>query len=76
MTPIGVRLNFKNFIFMSCAVIELLRNVCQGGRIRLSSGKVGLKEQSYVNISYMLQPYTKLFYFNNVIQCLLSMSNS
>ena len=36
------------------------------------------KEQSYVNISYLLQQHTKLFlnraYFNNVIQCLLSIS--
>ena len=31
-TPIGVRLNLKNFILISCAVMELLRKVSQGGR--------------------------------------------
>ena len=34
MTPISVRLNLKNFILISCAVLELLRKVCQGGEIR------------------------------------------
>ena len=32
MTPIGVKLNFKNFILISYAVSELLRKVSQGGR--------------------------------------------
>ena len=31
MTPIGVRLNLKNLILISCAVLELLRKVSQGG---------------------------------------------
>ena len=31
MTPIGVRLNLKNFILIPCAVLELLRKVSQGG---------------------------------------------
>ena len=34
MTPISVRLNWKNFILISCAVLELLRKVSQGGGIR------------------------------------------
>ena len=31
MTLIGVRLNLKNFILISCAVMELLRKVSRGG---------------------------------------------
>ena len=31
MTPIGVRLNLKIFILISCAVMELIRNVSLGG---------------------------------------------
>ena len=31
MTSISVRLNLKNFIFISCAVLELLSKVSQGG---------------------------------------------
>ena len=31
MTPISVRLNLKNFILISCAVMELLRKVSLGG---------------------------------------------
>ena len=34
MTPIRVGLNLKNFILISCAVLELLRKVSQGGGIR------------------------------------------
>ena len=30
MTPISVRLNLKNFILISCAVLELLRKVPRG----------------------------------------------
>ena len=30
MTPIRVRLNLKNFILISCAILELLRKVSQG----------------------------------------------
>ena len=37
MTPISVRLNLKNFILISCAVLELLRKVSQGG-----GGEIGL----------------------------------
>ena len=33
MTPIGVKLNLKNFILISFAVLELLRKVSQGGGI-------------------------------------------
>ena len=32
MTPIGVRLNLKNLILVSCAVLESLRKVSQGER--------------------------------------------
>ena len=43
MTPISVRLNLKNFIFISCAVLELLRKVFQGGGIRPPPpGEIGL----------------------------------
>ena len=31
MTPISVRLNLKNFILISCALLELLRKVSRGG---------------------------------------------
>ena len=31
MTPIGVRLNLKNLILISCGVTELLRKVSGGG---------------------------------------------
>ena len=42
MTPISVRLNLKNFILISCAVLELLRKVSQGGGIRPGPGEIGL----------------------------------
>ena len=41
MTPISVRLSLKNFILISCAVLELLRKVSQGGEI-CPSGEIGL----------------------------------
>ena len=43
MTPIGVRLNLKNFILISYAVSELLRKVSQGGGIRPPPGEIGLR---------------------------------
>ena len=42
MTPISVRLNLKNFILISFAVLELLRKVSQGGR-NPPPGEIGLK---------------------------------
>ena len=42
MTPISVGLNLENFILISCAVLELLRKVSQGGRI--PPGEIGLKK--------------------------------
>ena len=42
MTPISVRLNLKNFILISCAVLELLRKVSQGGRNPPPPGEIGL----------------------------------
>ena len=39
MTPINVRLNLKNFILISCVVLELLREVSQGVQ---SPGEIGL----------------------------------
>ena len=45
MTPISVRLNLKNFILISCAVLELLRKVSQGGGIR-PHGEIGLNMTS------------------------------
>ena len=34
MTPIKVRLNLKNLILISCAVLKILRKVSQGGEFR------------------------------------------
>ena len=42
MTPISVRLKVKNFILISCAVLELLRKVFRGDGI---PGEIGLKLQ-------------------------------
>ena len=44
MTPISVRLNLKNFILISCAVLELLRKVSQGGRNPPPPGEIGLSQ--------------------------------
>ena len=41
MTPISVGLNLENFILISCAVLELLRKVSQGGN-PLPPGEIGL----------------------------------
>ena len=53
MTPISVGLNFENFILITCAVLELLRKVSQGGRNPPPPpGKIGLKnklENSFFN---------------------------
>ena len=43
MTPISVRLNLKNFILMSCAVLELVRKVSRGGGEESPPGEIGLK---------------------------------
>ena len=43
MTPIGVRLNLKNFILISCAVLELLRKVPRGAESAPLPGEIGLK---------------------------------
>ena len=40
VTPIGVKLNLKNFTLISCGVMELLRKVSQGEGI--PPGEVGL----------------------------------
>ena len=43
MTLISVRLNLKNFILISCAVLELLRKVSRGGGIcPPPQGEIGL----------------------------------
>ena len=42
MTPIGVRLNLKNFLLISFAVLELLRKVSQGGG-SVPPREIGLK---------------------------------
>ena len=52
MTPISVRLNLKKFILTSCAVMELLRKVSQGGGaggsgVRLP-GEIGLRRFPYL----------------------------
>ena len=39
MAPRSVRLNLKNFILISCAVLELLRKVSRGAE---SPGEIGL----------------------------------
>ena len=46
MTPISVRLNLKNFILISCAVLELLRKVSQGGEISPPPGETGSREKT------------------------------
>ena len=43
MTPVSVELNLENVILISCAVLELLMKVSQGGGIRPPSGEMGLK---------------------------------
>ena len=43
MTPIRVRLNLKNFILISCAVLELLRKVSQGAE-SAPRGEIGLTD--------------------------------
>ena len=47
MTPIGVRLDLKNFILISCAVLELLKKGGGGGVIRYETGdnEIGLKNE-------------------------------
>ena len=51
VTPIGVKLNLKNFILISCAVLELLRKVSQGGRNPPPPpGEIGLIEIHIVNM--------------------------
>ena len=42
MTPISVRLNLKNFILISSAVLELLRKVSHGGSGIRPPGEIGL----------------------------------
>ena len=49
MTPIGLRLNLKNFILLFCAVLEFSRKVSQGGEsappeIGLSYGRISDSE--------------------------------
>ena len=60
MTPISVRLNLKNFIWISCAVLELLRKVSQGGQ-NLPPGEIGLRSVSEDLISNK-QKRTKRIY--------------
>ena len=51
MTPISVGLNLENFILISCAVLELLRKVSQGGGggICPPPGEIGLRHANSVN---------------------------
>ena len=42
MTPIRVRLNLKNFIFISCAVLELLMKVSHRSGSPPPPGEIGL----------------------------------
>ena len=42
MAPLRVGLNLENFILISCAVLELLRNVSQGGADSAPPGEIGL----------------------------------
>ena len=46
MTPIGVRLNLKNFMLISCGVKELLS--LPGGGILPPPGEIGLKQILYI----------------------------
>ena len=47
--PISVRLNLKNFIFISCAVLELLRKVSQGVE-SAPPGEIGLRLRATVSL--------------------------
>ena len=59
MTPIGVRLNLKNFILISCGVTELLRKASPGERIPPSPlpGEIGL-----IKLSDVLPSVTFLYF--------------
>ena len=46
MTPISVRLNWKNFILISYAVLELLRKVSQGVESAPLPGEIGLMDSN------------------------------
>ena len=56
MTPISVRLNLKNFTLISCAILELLRKVSQGGGIR-PPGEIGLKWLCYRGAGRICPPH-------------------
>ena len=53
MTPRGVKLNFKNFILISCGVTELLKKVFQWGAESAPTppGEVGLTKDSHSFLS-------------------------
>ena len=55
MTPISVRLNLKNFILISCAVLELLRKVFRGADS--PPGEIGLK------IFHSTQPIRSQYFY-------------
>ena len=56
MTPIGVRLNLKNFSLISYAVSELLRKVFQGGGIPSPPppGEIGLNKTLYERFTHVV----------------------
>ena len=55
MTPISVGLNLENFILISCAVLELLKKVTQGGRNPPPPGEIGLKVSSVKSYIFVLR---------------------
>ena len=69
MTPISVRLNLRNFILISCAVLELLRKVTWGGGIRPPPGEIGLTVQSITGVKMRFHVNSSVS--ENEILCLL-----
>ena len=65
MTPIRVKLNLKNFILISCAVLELLRKVSQWGRNLPPPGEIGLTK--YQNLPLSLR--RKINNYNLSLEC-------
>ena len=53
--PISVRLNLKNFVLISCAVLELFRKVSQGGAESAPPppGEIGLKRKQSFKFQIM-----------------------
>ena len=69
MTPIGVRLNLKNFILISFADLELLRKVSQGG-----GGRNPIPPPGEIGLNKLYKIFTLLIYYK-VLHLVYSNSN-